>query len=74
LTCGFAISFAVWIGFTPPVFYVALVFTVICWYLAPKIWIAHEASRTLSEERRAGTLEMILSTPVSVREIVWFLR
>jgi len=40
------------------------------WYLAPKIWIAREASRTLAEERADGTLEMILSTPISVNEII----
>lgn len=31
---------------------------------------AAEAARTLAEERRAGTLELLLSTPLSVREIL----
>lgn len=57
-------------GFIAPVFYGLLSFAVIFWYLAPKIWIAREASRTLAEERADGTLEMVLSTPISVREII----
>jgi hypothetical protein len=70
LTPGSAMLISVSTGFSAPGFYVFLVFTIICWYLAPKIWIAHEASRTLSEERRDGTLEMVLSTPMCVGEII----
>ncbi len=47
-----------------------LLFIIIGWHLVPKFWIAPEASRTLSEERSDGTLEMVLSTPLSVREII----
>jgi len=57
-------------GFSPPGFYVFLVFTLVFWYLAPKIWIAREATRTLSSERAEGTLEMVLSTPLSIHEII----
>ncbi|HXP60655.1 MAG TPA: ABC transporter permease subunit [Dongiaceae bacterium] len=35
-----------------------------------KLWVATEAGRQLSEDRWAGTLELILSTPLSVREIL----
>ncbi|MCW5557487.1 MAG: ABC transporter permease subunit [Verrucomicrobiae bacterium] len=35
-----------------------------------KIWMANEAPRQLLEDRRSGALELILSTPLSAREIV----
>jgi hypothetical protein len=35
-----------------------------------KSWFASEASRELSEERRMGTLELLLSTPLRVRDIL----
>ncbi len=35
-----------------------------------KIWIATEAPRQLAADRRSGALELILSTRVSVREII----
>jgi len=70
LTFGLPLLVVVTFGFSPPVFYALLVFVVVFWYLAPKLWIAREAARTLSEERSAGTLEMVLATPLSVREII----
>lgn len=70
LTLGIPILIVFSIGFSPPGFYTFLVFIVVCWYLMPKFWIAREAARTLSNERSEGTLEMVLSTPLSVREIV----
>lgn len=33
-------------------------------------WFAGEAARQLAEERKAGTLELLLSTPLSVKEIL----
>jgi ABC-type transport system involved in multi-copper enzyme maturation permease subunit len=35
-----------------------------------KVWLAAEASRTFSEDRRGGGLELLLSTPLSERQIV----
>jgi ABC-type transport system involved in multi-copper enzyme maturation permease subunit len=35
-----------------------------------KAWLASEATRTLAENRRLGALELLLSTPLSVREIL----
>src|SRR5579884_538020 len=35
-----------------------------------KIWVASEAGRRLGEDRKMGALELLLSTPLSVREIL----
>ncbi|MGO8676723.1 MAG: ABC transporter permease [Limisphaerales bacterium] len=35
-----------------------------------KVWVAAEAGRQMAEDRHAGTLELLLSTPLSVREIL----
>jgi hypothetical protein len=35
-----------------------------------KGWVASEAARQLTEDRRIGALELLLSTPLSVREIL----
>jgi ABC-type Na+ efflux pump permease subunit len=35
-----------------------------------KVWIVSESCSRLAEDRRAGTLELILSTPLTVREII----
>ena len=35
-----------------------------------KCWLAMEASRRLGEDRRSGALELLLSTPLSVKEIL----
>jgi len=35
-----------------------------------KIWIASEASRQFAFDRKSGALELLLSTPIKVREIV----
>jgi ABC-type Na+ efflux pump permease subunit len=35
-----------------------------------KGWFASEAGRQLAEERKSGTLELLLSTPLTVREIL----
>lgn len=35
-----------------------------------KVWVASEACRQIAFERRYGTLELLLATPLSVREIV----
>lgn len=36
-----------------------------------KLWIASESCQRLSEDRRSGALELLLSTPLSVGEILW---
>ena len=35
-----------------------------------KLWIASEAGRRMGEDRKLGSLELILSTPLSVRDII----
>jgi ABC-type Na+ efflux pump permease subunit len=35
-----------------------------------KLWIASEAARRFGEDRKSGALELLLSTPLSVREIL----
>jgi hypothetical protein len=35
-----------------------------------RFWFANEATRQLAEERRAGTLELLLCTPLGVRDIL----
>jgi ABC-type transport system involved in multi-copper enzyme maturation permease subunit len=35
-----------------------------------KLWVASEAGRRMGEDRKLGSLELILSTPLSVREII----
>jgi ABC-type Na+ efflux pump permease subunit len=48
----------------------ALVFGAVVWQGILQFWMAWEASRRLCEDRRSGALEMLLSTPVRVDEIV----
>jgi hypothetical protein len=38
--------------------------------LLTKLWVAAEASRQLAEERQEGTLELLLSTPLAVEDIL----
>jgi ABC-type transport system involved in multi-copper enzyme maturation permease subunit len=38
--------------------------------LVLRAWVAVEASRQMAAERKAGTLELLLSTPLTVREIL----
>ena len=35
-----------------------------------KIWLATEATRQLSMDRRSGALELLLSTPITIRQII----
>jgi len=49
-------------------FYQALVLMV-C-YLVLKVWMAMEAGHRFGEDRRSGALELLLATPLSVREIL----
>jgi ABC-type transport system involved in cytochrome c biogenesis permease component len=49
---------------------VAYVPTAILLSLGLKFWIASEASRPLNEDRRSGALELLLSAPLSVDEIL----
>ena len=39
-------------------------------HLGIQFWIAFEAARRFNEDRRSGALEMLLSTPLTVEEIV----
>ncbi|MBM3837834.1 MAG: hypothetical protein FJ398_07675 [Verrucomicrobia bacterium] len=43
---------------------------IICASLVVKLWIGSEASRGFAEEKWAGTLEWLLCTPLSAREIL----
>jgi len=36
-----------------------------------RVWFAGEATRQLADERRSGTLELLLSTPLSVQDILY---
>jgi ABC-type transport system involved in multi-copper enzyme maturation permease subunit len=49
---------------------VTYVVTAIFLNLALRVWFALEASRQMAEERKAGTLELLLSTPLTVRDIL----
>jgi hypothetical protein len=53
-----------WLDEIPYVWTALIVHTVL------KIWIASEAGRRLTIDRRSGALELLLSTPMSVREIL----
>ena len=44
--------------------------TAILLHTAIKFWVASEACRPLSEDRRSGALELLLSTPLSVDDIL----
>jgi hypothetical protein len=46
------------------------VMTAIVLNLVIKIWFASEAGRQLAEDRKNGALELLLSTPLSVRDIL----
>lgn len=48
----------------------ALFMTAYVLHTVIKLWVASEACRPLAEERRSGTLELLLSTPLSVSEIL----
>lgn len=70
-----AVTAAVWVGF-----YIKFrgnwlnqgvyISTALILGLAFKAWIASEATRQMAEERHGGTLELLLSTPLSVQEIL----
>jgi hypothetical protein len=47
-----------------------LVLTAYLVHLVIKSWLAAEACRSLSEDRRSGALELVLSTPLTVDEIL----
>jgi ABC-type transport system involved in multi-copper enzyme maturation permease subunit len=40
-------------------------------HTAMKCWIAWEASRRLVDDRRSGALELVLTTPLSQRALLW---
>ena len=44
--------------------------TAIMLNVALKLWVPLEASRQLAEDRQAGSFELLLSTPLTVREIL----
>jgi hypothetical protein len=49
---------------------VVYVLTAVGVNLLLKTWFAFEAARQLAEDRQTGTLELLLSTPLSVRDIL----
>ena len=49
---------------------VAYFWTAAILHTALKFWIATEACRQFSNDRQSGALELLLSTPISVKEIV----
>lgn len=50
-----------------PSFYVLTSYTA---HTLFKLWLASDVGRTLTEDRKSGALELLLSTPLSVREIL----
>lgn len=46
------------------------IWTTLLMHFVLKLWITSEACRTFLEHRRSGVLELLLSTPVSVAEIL----
>lgn len=48
----------------------AYVMTALCAHTLLKCWVAMEASKRLGDDRRSGALELLLSTPLGVREIL----
>jgi ABC-type Na+ efflux pump permease subunit len=46
------------------------IMTALCAHTLFKGWVAIEASKRLSSDRRSGALELLLSTPLSVQEIL----
>jgi len=42
----------------------------ICLHTVMKIWVASESGRRFAEDRKSGALELTLSTPLTVREIL----
>jgi ABC-type transport system involved in cytochrome c biogenesis permease component len=48
----------------------ACIGTMIAMHGMLKFWVASEASRRFAEDRRSGALELLLSTPLSVKEII----
>lgn len=46
------------------------VFTALAYHTLLKLWIASEAGRRMALDRRSGALELILSTPLSVKSIL----
>ena len=46
------------------------VFSAMITHAILKIWLATEATRQLGMDRRSGALELLLSTPISVRQIL----
>src|SRR5207249_5615073 len=49
---------------------VAFVFIAVLVHTILKFWIAAESCRQIAEDRRTGALELLLSTPLSVAEIL----
>lgn len=49
---------------------VAYIWTAVVAHTVLKFWVATEASRRFSLDRQSGALELMLSTPISVKEII----
>lgn len=63
----------VWIGFglkypeemfDPAMF----VFVALCWNVLLKVWVTSEATRQIALDRRSGSIELLLSTPLTVAD------
>src|SRR6185295_7681410 len=50
--------------------FTVLMFTAFGMHFLLKVFIALEASRRLNEDRRSGALELLLVTPLSLRQII----
>jgi len=56
-----------WNDWTDPAAYF---WTAVLVHSVLKIWLATEASRRFSQDRQSGALELLLATPIPVREII----
>ena len=50
--------------------FTVLMFTAFAMHFLVKVFVALEASRRLNEDRRSGALELLLVTPLSLRQII----
>ncbi len=49
---------------------VSYILTAVCLHTILKWWLATEAARNFSHQRQIGALELLLSTPITVKELV----
>jgi ABC-type Na+ efflux pump permease subunit len=69
--CAAATGLGAWLVRDPAGFgLVWLYFTLPVWYLMIRVLVMDEASRTFISQRSSGALEMLLATPLTVRDLV----